>query len=51
MWIIAINGEEPITDKGALDELNSNQTPRGKSKIKISLCRRKSYQITDVEEI
>ena len=51
MWIIAINGEEPITAQGALDELNLNQTPRGKSKIKISLFKRKSYQRTDVEEI
>ena len=36
-WIIAINGEEPITDQGALDELNRHQTPRGKSNINISL--------------
>ena len=27
VWIIAINGEEPITDQGVLDELNINQTP------------------------
>ena len=51
MWIVTINGEEPITDQGVLDELNSHQTPRGKSKINISLCRRKSYQSTDLEEI
>ena len=25
VWIIAINGEEPITDKGELDELNHHQ--------------------------
>ena len=29
MWIIAINGEDPITAQGVLDELNLNQTPRG----------------------
>ena len=51
MWIVAINGEEPITDKVVLDELNLHQIPRVKSKIKISLCRRKSYQRTDLEEI
>ena len=31
LWIVAINGEEPITSKGVLDELNCHQTPRGKS--------------------
>ena len=51
VWIVAINGEEPITDQGVLDELNRHQTLRGKSKIKISLCRRKSYQRTDLGEI
>ena len=38
MWIIYINGEDPITYQGVLDELNRYQSPRGKSKIKISLC-------------
>ena len=51
MWIIAINGEEPITAQGVLDELNSHQTPRGKYNIKISLFIRKSYQITHLEDI
>ena len=51
LWIIAINGEEPIIYQGALDELNYYQNPCGKSKFKISLCRRKSYQKTDNEEI
>ena len=51
MCIVAINGEEPITAQVVLDELNRHQTQRGKSKIKISLCRRKSYQRTDLEEI
>ena len=51
MWIIDINGEEPITAQGVLDELNCHQTLRGKSKINISLCIRKSYQRTDLEEI
>ena len=37
LWMIYINGEDPITDQGALDELNNNQTTRGKSKVKISL--------------
>ena len=41
VWIIAINGEEPITYKCALDELNYHQTLLGKSKAKISLCGRK----------
>ena len=51
MWIVAINGGEPITAQGVLDELNRHQNPRGESKIKISLCRRKIYQRTDLEEI
>ena len=51
MWIVAINREETITTQGILDEINRHQTPQGKSKIKISLCRRKSYQRTDLEEI
>ena len=29
LWIIDINGEDPITAQGVLDELNSHQTPRG----------------------
>ena len=51
MWIVAINGEEPITDQGALHELNSHQTNRGKSKVNIGLFSIKSYQITYPEEI
>ena len=51
MWIVAINGEEPITAQGVLDELNHHQTQRGKSNIKISLCGRKRYQRTDLEVI
>ena len=46
-----MNGEEPITVQGVLDELNRHQTLRGKSNIKISLYRRKRYQRTDLEEI
>ena len=49
LWIVAINGEEPITAQGTLDEINCHQTPRVKSNINISLCRRKSYQSTDLE--
>ena len=51
MWIIAINREEPITAQDLIDELNYHQTTCGKSKFNISLCRRKSYQRTDHEEI
>ena len=51
MWVIAINGEEPITAQDVLDELNNHQTPRGKSEIKIIIFRRKRYQRTDIEEI
>ena len=43
VWIVAINGEEPITDQGVLDEPNRHQNLRVKSKIKISLCRRNNY--------
>ena len=51
VWIVAINGEEPITYQGVLDELNHHKTPRVKSMIKISLCRRKSHQRKKFEEI
>ena len=51
MWIIDINGDEPITAQVVLDKLNRHQTLRLKSNIKIILCRRKSYQRTDIEEI
>ena len=43
VWIVDINGEETITAQGALDELNHNPNPCGKSKVKISLCIRKKY--------
>ena len=49
--IIDINGEGPIIAQGAIGEINSHQTPRGKSKVKISLCIIKSYQRTYLEEI
>ena len=49
--IIDINGEEPIKAQGELDELNIHQTPHGKSKFNISLCRRKSYPRIDLEDI
>ena len=51
LCIVAINGEEPIKAQYVLDELNCNQTLRGKSKIKINLCRRKKYQRIYLEEI
>ena len=51
MWIVSINGEEPITSQGVLDELYRHQTLRGESKIKISIFIRRSYQRKDLEEI
>ena len=51
VWIIAINREEPITAQDTLDELNLHQTPHVKSKVNISLCIRKIYQRTDLEDI
>ena len=51
MWIVTINVEEHFTAQGVLDELNSHQTPQGKSNVKINLFRRKSYQRKDLEEI
>ena len=35
VWIIAINGEDPITSQGVLDEINCHQTPCGRSKFNI----------------
>ena len=37
MWIIDINGEEPITSQGVLDELNHHQNQLGKPNIHISI--------------
>ena len=51
LWIISINGEEPITDQGAIDELNFRQTSCGKSKVNISLFRKKICHRIDLEEI
>ena len=51
VWIIDINGEEPITAQVALDELNHHKNPHGKSNVKIIICRRKSYHRTDLENI
>ena len=49
--IIAIDGEDPITTQGAIYGIKFHQTPRVKYKVEISLCRRKSYQMTDIEEV
>ena len=51
MWIIPINGEDLITAQATLDEVQHYQNQRWKSEVKISICRRKSYQKTDIEEI
>ena len=49
--IIDINGEDPITDKLSLEELQIYQDPHGKSKVKIILFRRNIYHWTDLEQI
>ena len=49
LGIIAIIGEDYIIYQGAYEELNHHQTSRGKSKVKISICRRKIYHKTDLE--
>ena len=51
MWIISINGEEPITETIALDKLQRYWNQWIKSKVNISLCQSKSYQWTDLEEL
>ena len=51
MCIIVINGEEPIKAQVAIEEPNLHQTTGGKSKVNISLCIRKSYQRTYLEDI
>ena len=48
MCSIAINGEEQITEKGALDELQIYQTQYGEYKIKISLSQSKIYHRKDI---
>ena len=40
-----------MTDQGALDELQQHKTQRGKSKVEISIFRRRSYQSKDIEDI
>ena len=49
VWSIAIKVEYPITDQCLLYELHIHQTQRGKSKVKISLCKSKRYQKADLE--
>ena len=49
--IISIYVQEPITNKGALSGLQHYQTKQGKYKAKIFLCRRKIYQLTDIETL
>ena len=51
VWIIAINGEYPITTQGTLDELQRHHNQRGKYKVNISLLRRKRYHMTHLERI
>ena len=51
VWIIDMNWEEPITSQGALDEINLHQTPHGKYKVNISLCRSNIYHRKDLEEV
>ena len=51
MLEVDVNGEEPNINQGALDELNCHQSPRVNYKVKISICRRKRYQIIDLEDI
>ena len=51
MWIIDINGEDPITYKGALDELQKHHNQRSKYKVRINLCRSKSHHRSNLEDI
>ena len=49
VWIVAINVEEPIISQGVNDELKCHQNPRRKPKVAISLCKKNSYQMTNIE--
>ena len=51
MCIVDSNGEEPITAQVSLDGLQRHQTQHGKSKAKLGIFIRKSYQSTDLEYI
>ena len=51
VWVVPINEEDPITYQGALDEIKHHKNPFEKSKINISICIRKSYQRTYLEEL
>ena len=51
LWIIAINGEDPITTKGALDELKFYHTKPVNYKVNTSLFRMNIHQNTDLEEL
>ena len=51
MWIVAINGEDIITDQDPLDELQHHHNQSGKYKVNMSIFRSKSYKRTYIEYI
>ena len=51
VWIIDINGKDPIIYQVAIDELHHHYNQCGKCKVNISLCRRKSYEKTYIKYI
>ena len=51
MWIISINGEDPVTSQGALNKLQRHQTQLGKTNLKVSIFIRKSYKRKNIEDI
>ena len=51
VWIVAINGEDTITEQVTLDEIQKHKTQSVKYKFNISIFIRKSYQMTDLEWI
>ena len=51
LWIIDINGEDPIIYQVALDELHHHYNKCGKFKVNISLCIRKSYERTYIKYV
>ena len=51
MWIISINGEDPVTSQGALNKLQRHQNQLGKTNLKVSIFIRKSYKRKNIEDI
>ena len=51
LWVVGILGEENITYKLSLEDIKYHKPKKGKTKVKIFLCKIKCYQHTNLEEL